>query len=472
MKNKLMLTSVLSLLVLASGVGCERAASELSQVSLQLPTYKSETAFACTKCLKAVIVNVDNESFNTIIFHSKSAIMGEPGTELSSEVNLDVPSGLGRKIQILAVYLKTDSTFEVQYGSAVVDLLTTEPPPVLIPLTNLGPFKGGSIVGRFMTAPNSGPTGNIIISMNHAASGMNMDIAEAEMLDGWFDFFASENFSMSYRFELGLALPGFQNVTLDSFMPLVGGTAAPNIARVHRPSSYRSGLIQINESHDIVYGFFGDGAALKKVCFEDNPLVPMNFTNLTTNGVTLLTYDESDSTASIYGISGLNSTSHSVLCDNSVTADRYRNDVISINMKQFDGYGNDTTKSIGGAFTYQINSSNSVKYKALGTAPRVFTFKGLPNIFGTLRMFDGVKVFMKTGAINGGFGSVKCNPVWMAVAGFSEASNFAPAFPDIVGDVVKVAFSPDPVSSDGYIICPTKGGIMTGKGGLYVGVLQ
>ena len=479
MKTKLMSSALIGLLALI-GLGCERPISENSQVALQLPTYKNETALTCTKCLKAIIVNVNSENFKTIVFNQKMDKFSEAGLELTSEIVLDIPSGLARKIQILAIYLLPDATTEVQYGSTVIDLLVAEPPPVTIALASLGLFKGGSIVGRYLTLGDHGPTGNVIISMNHAASGLNMDIGSGEIVDGWFDLFASENFPMSYRFESGIAIPEFQNITLDSLVPLTSAAAVTHRARIHRPSNYfvyrNPNWSEVNENHDIVYGFFGGSALVssKKVCIEHQS-APSQFSNLATtiSGTTLLTFDESSglTPASIYGISGIDSVMDAD-CALPNPAPLFTKDVISIRKNQFDGNGNDTARAKGGAFSYVQDGSSISKYyltSSVGAGTK-HVFSSLPGTFsGLTPKFNGIRLFKRASAVNGGFDGFKCNALWLVAAGFDEVT-VAPQVSVITGEV-RFLLSPAASQTDGFILCPTKDSILDGAGGFYVGSL-
>lgn len=466
---------MICLMVLA-GLGCERPTSEKSQVALQLPTYKSETALACTKCLKAIIVNVNSENFRTIVFNQKMDKFDESGTQLTSEVVLDIPSGLARKIQILAIYLLADSTTEIQYGSAVVDLLVAEPPPITIALSSLGLFKGGKITGRYLTVGDKGPTGNVIISVNHAASGMNMDVGIGEVINGWFDFFASENFPMSYRFESGIQIPEFQNIILNDLVPLTGAVATNYRARIHRPSTYfvnrNSTWTLVNENSDIVYGFFGPSAlvASKKVCIEHQSAASAFLSMASDSAGTLpLTFDESDTAADVYGISGIDSA-FDPECSLTAPAALYTKDVISVRKNQFDGLGNDTAAAKAGAFSYIMDSPNVRKFYMTGSAPAIYNFKALPGTFSGILTgnFDGFKLFSKANAANGGFDNLKCYPLWLETAGFTEVTVNSPT---VIADVVRFSLPASPLNTDGFILCPTFGDLLTGLGGIYLGPL-
>lgn len=465
-------------------LSCERASKDTSTVSLLLPTEKtsqSVSSLTCTKCLKAVAVNVDGEGIaNTVKYFSKIDFDNSLA-ELGGEVALEVPAGSKRRIQVLAVYRNSDNSKEVQFGSVVVDLLESEPPPINVSLANLGVFKGGSLVGRYLTSTNAGPTGKVLISFKHASSGLNMQLFESEILNGWFDFFISENFLTSYKLvETGQFL--FEDVTLDSLTP---AAAVDHIARVSRPSgphySTRDGWTTnelINEYHDILYGFFGAAALVsgKTVCLEHNPSSPgsMTFTQLSTtpNGSGPITYHHNDASADVNGFSGRSSIEGP--CSGSTTDVRYQPNRISVNKSQFDGQGNDTAKSINGAFSFMSVSTNIRKYDHLSSP---YYFKGLPSLFaptGSGAMFDGVRLFNKANSANSGFDEAKCSAEWMAANGFVEvpASSFTtvpyvPSADNITFQLVS------PVNgTDGYIICPTNAGQLTGFGAAYLGSMQ
>lgn len=500
MKNntgRIAVLCVLALVLTLGAFSCERGSNESSRVSLMLPTYSDMSSLACTKCLKAVIVNIDGAGFPTLKYFNKMAF-NLASAELLPEVVFDVPSGPARKIQILGIYRLSDGTFEAQYGSVITDIFGLEPPPIVLTLNNLGLFKTGSIAGRYLTGSDTGPTGKVVISINHA-SGLNMDLFDAEILNGWFDFFMSENFLMSYRLAdgtpLGVPLVGLQNQSLDSLIPASAGVAAPvHMARVHRPSTYyRStnggwtiGVEAINEFHDIIYGYFGDAAiaATKYVCLDDAG--PTVLPRMSSTGASAdITYNYNNNTIvanSVYTVGGIGITSGGASCSGDSTS--YSNNRITINRAQFDGMGNDTAKAIGGAFTYALDAGSVKKYLKTVSIDTNFSFKGLPNMFAltntlTGALFDGVKLFIKPSTANGGgYDHIICTAEWLSLNGFTEFTGFSSP-PAVVGTDVLFSINTTTLSvltapsvSSGFILCPTKLGVMTGYGGLYAGGLQ
>lgn len=503
MRKNIVRLSVLFILALAT-VNCERASQESSRVSLQLPTYSkinSLVAMAPAKYLKRVIVNVSGDDFVTLKYMANIP-MDTLGTELSSEIVLDVPSGPARKIQILAVYGLADGTKEIQYGAAVADIFGLLPAPITVALTNFGLFKGGSIVGRYLTGVNHGPTGKVIISMNHV-SGMSMDILESEILNGWFEFFASENFQMSYRLADGTPLTGLQNKSLKDLTPVAvaGGAAPQNIARIYRPSSYYrqvggSTWEPVNEFHDIIYGYFGEASftANKYVCVDDTPVTMSNLAT-TADGTLPITYNYNAATG-IHGVGGvgigsalgttINANGGGTNCTSSSTPS-FSNNRITIRSSQFNGMGNDTAKAISSAFTYYYGATDtpaSVKkyLKANGSISNnytpTYTFYGLPGLFAVapgITMFDGAKLYAKANIGLGRFDHVICTDQWLFNNGFTEYMFTGSQTPPIlaVTDLgATIHFTAAPISTSGYILCPTKAGNLMVFGGIYADNLQ
>ncbi|MEK6628152.1 MAG: hypothetical protein AABY53_05960 [Bdellovibrionota bacterium] len=493
--GRILLLSVLALSLTLGLFSCEREGDKTSLVSLKLPTYSDVSSLSCTKCLKAVVVNIDGAGFPTLKFFNKMDFE-LASAQLSSEVVFDVPSGPERKIQILAIYRLNDGTFEAQYGSVVRDIFAIEPPPIVLALNNLGPFKAGSIVGRYLTSADNGPTGKVIISMNHAASGLSMDIFDAQILNGWFEFFMSENFSMSYRLAngtaLGVPLLGLQNKSLDSLVPITGAIVTPHMARVHRPSTYfrstnggwSTDVESVNEFHDIIYGYFGDvgSVATKLVCLDDAASTVLS--RMSSTGASAdITYNYNNTVVpnSVYTVGGMSVTAGGLSCSGDNTSNS--NDRILVNRAQFNGMGNDTAKAIGGAFTYYFDTGEVKKYLKSVSINTAFLFKALPNMFALPGVnpatpFDGAKLFIKPNSAIGGYEHAICTAEWLSLNGFNEFTDFATP---LTVSATAVSFSINTTSlsglnappvNSGFILCPTKLGAMTGYGGIYAGGLQ
>jgi|GEM_PF-5211875 len=310
------------------------------------------------------------------------------------------------------------------------------------------------------------------------------------------DFFMSENFQMGYRMaDSGAPLVGLDKQKLASLTPAPANRVS-HIARVHRPSSYYRTAPpneQVNEFHDIIYGFFGNAASVtdKLVCAEPSAagtLTPM-LTNIqqtsvggTTAGISYsytpassaVTVTPSNAVVNVVG--GRSNTNCPPVADQS----SYLDNRISIRLSQFDGYGNDTARALGGAFSY-VNSDTPPqvrKYSTIVGGTYNYKFKLLPGLFGppgsAAALFDGVKLYTKPYAASGGYDNLRCTDIGLSLIGFTEyAFGDSPPYIDTLNGFVTLAVPY--VAGDvnnGYILCPTKGGGLTGYGGLYVGSLQ
>ncbi|MEQ1722174.1 MAG: hypothetical protein ABL930_03300 [Pseudobdellovibrio sp.] len=468
-------------------VSCDRAKEESSVVSIQLPTYSSNvSSLTCTKCLKAIFVNVDGQDIKKIVYSEKDpAGFQQAASEIKSEIVVEVPVGNARRFQVMAVYLESSGSIQVQYGVTTVDLQSSDPPPVQLQLqplgVNSGQFRGGTIAGRYIAGFNSvlsedyGPTGVVSISLVDPASGLEIQFEQGEIINGWFNFFASESFTMKYTLADGTVLFGGP-VTLGSF------TLSQNIAKLSRPNDYwvdRNGgwssPEHVTEYHDIVYGFFGPAALVntKKVCFQGEPSI-FQFSKIaaSSDGSSAITYSTSISSADVTPSGGLNSFANSSDCTtaNVLSADRYESGAIYVNKNQLDGIGNDNAVSLSGAFTHRANASGDIS-KASFNSSADLTVKALPGLLSNLStsMFDGIKVYKKDNAPNGGYDNLRCNPGSLGIEGFVEITGLTVS---VATDTASVNLAGNIDSNDGIFICPTKTSALRGFGGIGLGAVN
>jgi hypothetical protein len=472
-----MLKQVFILMAALMAFSCQRSVSDSSKVSIQLPNSNSVSSLSgCTQCLKGLVVNVSGNDFKTIVLSQRHASFEENNTELSNEITVEVPAGEKRQFQIMAIYRDSSAnSIVLQYGSTLADL-NAEQSTLNLSLNNIGVFKGGSLVGRYLTGINSGPTGKVTISMN-PPGGLEIIFDEGEILNGWFNFFASENIPITYRLEDGSLVFNKSNITLDNILPLTGGTLTSNVTRFKRPSSYYSyngaSWDLVNEPHDVIYGFFGSSVltANKFVCSQ---IATANFSSLaaSSDGSSPLYYSDSNPAADVYRVGGGTTSTQPVGCASADTSiRRFDTNTISIIKDQFDGKGNDTATSLGGAFSYTFDAGNPSKYLRNTTLDQ--TFRALPGLFdGVTPLFNGAELYVKSGAVNGGYDNIKCNAIWLAINGFQKVSPSVVAVSVVqASNEVELNFaSPNPnAATDGYILCPTKFSLLTGLGGLYIG---
>lgn len=460
-------------------LNCTRNVETNSNVTLSFPNLNQVGAMTCTTCLKYIVVKVEGDGFDKIVT-KVSAENIQDTSEVSGEFTYSIPPGLNRKFKAAAIYI-LNGTHILAAGETSVDLPDTEFKEVNITMQTQGEVHGGSLVGRYITGQlsggtiDTGPTGDVDVILNYNSDpDFDMFIQKVPILNGWFDFMASENLAMTYKIaDQNLVL--FQNVSLNSLVPLTGAPTLNHIARVVRPETYYrdngTASWELNdEKHDVIYGFFSPTAAHvigKFVCLE-YASGPTNLSKVASNinGSSLLSYSHNNPAANFYGISGRSNISE---CAGSTSSDRYTSNRISINKNQLDGNGNDHAKAFGNAFTYTVSSGDVTKaiYSA-GT----FSLKTLPGLFSPVvgeDKFQDILLFSKPNAAHGGLDDIKCNADWLTLNGFTSLP--ATTALSASSDYTTFAITGSISSSDGTIACPTKNNQLVDTGGFYLGGL-
>lgn len=491
MKRQIIFVITIILSVLFSS--CERAAREQSKVVFNLASIKDVgAASSVNKKLVGYFVNVSGSDISPkIVKNDKlSNINDTSGGGLNSTIELIVPSGRARYIQILGIYRiedggSLDGTLEAQYGEIpAIDIFGVDPPAIEISLEILGTggFKAGSVVGRYITkntlGVDYGPTGfvniGIIPEKNGKELGVNMDLFRATIVDGWFDFFMSQNFKMTYRMLSGHVIAPLDGKSLDTLTTEIV-SSDPTKARVYRPVTYSVspdggstwGPLK-TENKDIVYGFFAGGDLTnadltgKRVCLEEQTSILQN--NLSSNPSSqdiYYNYPYSGSPTNIvYGEGGWGMTTHSSIteCNISTSINSFSADRINIRKHQFDGYGNDTAKGMRSIFTFR--DGGSAYPKKFSSSGNVYTFYVLPGVLrATLSVIDGAKFYHSTKT------GINADVVSCTAASLQD-NNFNLVTPEaislsILQDKIDVTLSSVQISAlsaanASLLICPTK----------------
>ena len=151
--------------LILSSVACQRAAEEKSTLIISLPPSEKVGSLSCSTCLKFMAVNISGEGISSTIYAKKEhGDFSELGTEISPEIEIEVPVGKQRLFQVVAAYSDADDKIEVKYGTATADL-SGSTNQVALTLSSLGNFEGGHIAGRYLTGSNIGPTGVVNINL-------------------------------------------------------------------------------------------------------------------------------------------------------------------------------------------------------------------------------------------------------------------------------------------------------------------
>jgi hypothetical protein len=198
-------------------------------------------------------------------------------TPIPLSYDLVLPSGTGRLIQVLAVYQDPKSKEMLfYYGDMSADLNGTDT-TLNIPITKLsqGVVIQGQVAGRYLTGTNTGPTGKVDIKFVPGAGKPAMTVSDASIVNGWFSFFILSGATFQYvMHDTGDILWGGP-VGLDTpEMDPIANSNADYDKRlrvyipVHTQKSMDGGTTNYypSDAREIVWGYWGPGAAGKKVC--------------------------------------------------------------------------------------------------------------------------------------------------------------------------------------------------------------
>lgn len=444
-------------------VACQRAAEEKTTLKLSLPPVEklsSSSATGCTVCLKFLAVNISGEGIASTIYAKKEhGDFSEEGTEISSEIELEVPVGKQRFFQVVAAYSDSDEDIEIKYGTTTVDL-TSSTNLVSLSITSLGEFKGGHIAGRFLTGTNSGPTGVVNINLIPVPGLRAFTLFKTHITNGWFDFFASKNFEITYEMEGGGPL--LSNIKLDDdFLP-ASLTSSSQVVRIVRPEDYdefngSTWSAKSDEDSDLVIGYFfapGVSDPNKKVCKQSSPQTLNRLSS--DGGTTYMQYNPTGGAGDVRVFGGFTSGDHAD-CGSAYTQ-QYNPNVILLDSEQFNGMGNDTAKSLQGAFSYFKVSGQMKKFTSTGT---VFQFQFLPHLVGS--HYDGAKLY-RSSTRPADQDNIVCRSDFMTANGFSEV----PLSSTSISGTTLTLTTVSAISSGYGIICPSMMGELRGHGGAYL----
>lgn len=458
-----------ALLFLAiSTVACQRQQSENALVTISMPQQqKASASSSCDPCLKFLAVNVSGEGIPTKIYANKEHDdFSQLGTQISGEFNLEIPSGKQRFFQLVAAYADSEGELEVHYGTTKVDL-SNSVQIVEIPLVSQGHFEGGHISGRYMDAPLSGPTGRVNINLN--LDGTSFTLFKTNILNGWFDFFASKNFAVSYELENGTPL--LSDIKLDETFSSTALANNQHVVRVQRPDSYYRWHnsvwhLENEKDTDIVMGFFFSPSvpalvrATKIVCKTESAIT--NLSNMSTNGSSAdMDYNPTTSGAGHIHAWGGVTTSHASCSIPANDTPKYNPNIIYVSASQFDGMGNDNAKSMQGAFTMVSNTNGPRKYSSASTS--TYTFHFLPGLADTF--FDSAQLYSAPTEPNHK-DDILCEDTQLAALGYSPVANTTAVR---AANSMTFTLTPPQTLSGHILICPTKSGKLLRLGGMYVG---
>ncbi len=281
-------------------VGCARSESETSNLQVSLPqVLNKDSAMAAPSAdftLSHVIVNITGGGLKDPILKSwdlcQDCLAGK--TVIPSPLPIDdVPAGGAlRLVQVLAVYKNSASGEMIFYYGDSEKTLSAAEEKLQIDIERMGTAStliSGRVSGRYLTGLDSGPTSKIDIQFDPGRAGRPpLTIEEDMMVNGWFSVFMLSGVKFSYVLRSTGALMWDQKVGLDSevFDPGINaGAEFDHLVKAfiptHTTASTNGGsTVYSNQDPSIyVWGYWGVGASLKKVC---TPFLPGTTTKIKT----------------------------------------------------------------------------------------------------------------------------------------------------------------------------------------------
>jgi hypothetical protein len=341
-------------------------------------------------------------------------------TPIVGPFSIDVPSGTGRLIQVLAVYKdSTTNQMIFYYGDATADLnggdLNLD---VNVSQVGQGNITSGHVSGRYFTTATGGPTGVVDIKYNPGSSKPSMVVERGWIANGWFNVFMLSGATLQYVVrETGDVLWG-QEMSFESaeMMPSANsGAYFDQRVRANLPVSVRmqnnggTTTYYPQEANTFVWGYWGPGATGKKVCTSGldsspstinlkmyNTSSPASSPALTVShyinyGLTLPTKAQLTDTADPYNyivVEGGTSMSSSCAGFPDDATNRYLN-FQKITLNLFDGGGGEEVAGFRGIF----QQTASKTFVTMTGDPKTLVGQVLP---GITEVFDSIRLYKRT----------------------------------------------------------------------------
>ncbi|MBS1969165.1 MAG: hypothetical protein JSU04_02605 [Bdellovibrionales bacterium] len=481
--------------VLALGfMGCTRAAKDAAKLNLTIASsVDGQGTLAATQVLSHVSINVTGTGISVpqILTWDNCQDCSAP-TIIPASFDMAVPMGAGRLIQILAVY-KDSSTNQMSfyYGDVTKDLTSSEATTVAIDVAKVGSgnITGGRVAGRYFNTATGGPTGLIDIKYNPGSGKQPLIVDKASIVNGWFSMFMLSGASLQYSIrQTGEVLWG-QELSLESpmFDPAQNSGAyfdqrVRALLPVHIEQRNDNGATtySIQDAETYVWGYWGPGAAGKKVCTSglDSSPVPQRLRQYKTGdpsgsnplsvshyinwNLSVPTKTQLTDTANPYSyVVFQGGVSMSSGCDS--FADTFANQFTNfqkITLNMIDGNGGDSVAGFNGVF--RLNSNNNA-VTVSSADPKVISGDLLP---GVEQVFNGLRVFKRLGNDDFRLENPDCND--LARQDFGPAGADTP-IPTAGGNVsvttnITAAQGTSGVSA---VLCPVKDGIV-GPSGVFL----
>lgn len=478
----------MSLLVLQL-VGCTRAAKdESAKVSIALPATLSSKASAsstATLLLSHVVINATGAGIPVPIVGTWDSCHDCPNSApLPSTFQLDVTSGTGRLIQVLAVYKDSVSGQMIfYYGDSTTDL-NGSPLPLNVGIFQVGQgnVTGGRVSGRYLSTATNGPTSIIDIKYNPGNGKPALIVDRNAIVNGWFSVFMLSGANLQYVVrDTGEVLWGqemsFESAAMNpsensgAYFDQRARAYLPVHVRVRNDGGTTSYYSQ--DAETFVWGYWGPGAVGKKICtsgVESTPsalnLKKYASTNLASSpNLTVSHYinhsltvptkaqltDTSSPMSSIVVEGGANMSSSCASFADTAT-NQYEN-FQKITLDLFDGNGGDSVAGFRGIF----RNTGSNNFVTISTGdPRSISGQVLP---GVETVFDSLRLFKRLGTEDMHLDTPSCAEIAAGAHGFVAGSSSDAAISS--GGTFSLSStitSADASAGVSAVLCPVKNG--------------
>lgn len=248
--------------VVAGLTGCERATDDNANVSIQIPSAQKLQRLSGSSSnelkLKHLVINITGPGMGapTYFMWDGCGDCSNPTPE-PSDVQLEVPSGSSRLIQVMAVYDNLTAKKTIFYYGDITENLNGNA-SVKVPLqpaTDEMDLASGQISGRILDTANSGPSGIVNIKYQPPGDKPALLIEKNNIQSGWFSFFALSGINLRYELENGRDLFG-KAIDLRSDLLKPSKHMAKFFVPIH--SRQENGQLRQSEEAEIsVLGYFG-----------------------------------------------------------------------------------------------------------------------------------------------------------------------------------------------------------------------
>lgn len=440
-KKLLMLTN--AYLVAAAVLGCTRETSKDSNIKISIPAQLGSKTLGANS-LMHVAINVTGPGIQNPVIFSWDSHQNGMQTVAPTNFNFNVPKGDNRFIQVLGVYEDPSmGGMLFRYGDSYANLQGGEAAvTVSLGVIGSGLILDGQISGRYLTGPDSGPTGVVEMFFNPGNGKRSLIVDKSFMANGWFSMFSLTGVNLEYKVNGMTLFGGPINLDSPQFFPRAAHGNLDKVMRAALPTRVRSegmGQKSFEKASIYVWGFWSGGGSLagKTVC---NDLSAGAFTrifqynSIPNNASTLLTTSNSPTTEINFPANpALQNTGapsvdpmdrvtaaggDSTTCQPAITANE-----IQVKKQQVDGNGND---SVAGFRNIFLMGSNGSPFSMTPTGNSA-TISGtvLPGIYG---LYDKIRFYRRIGAPNENFRmeTPACQAIASGIAGFTFVGESGP----------------------------------------------